>query len=123
MCTVPRQGRSGGGVALLIPIAMEWVLGTDLSSFFIIEYSTESLAIDLFPRTDLPLPFWSQKLVIWEIHRPSRGTIHQSLESLECMLAKLSSEGPIVFIMGDLNINSMDCPNASISTDLLNLYL
>lgn len=117
-----RQDKSGGGVALFVPTAMEYEQRTDLSSVFIKDISAECIAIDLLLRTNHSVSSRNRNLVICKIYRPPGGLTHLFLESMEWLLEKSSSEGPIVSIMGDLNISLMDCPISPISTDLLNLF-
>lgn len=120
---VSRQNKTGGGVPLYIPTATEYERRDDLITIFTGNNSAECIAIDLFLRNNQLKSSHNKKLVICEIYRPPGSPVCQFLESMECMLEKNSSEDPIVYIMWDLNINLMNCPNSSTSIDLLNLFL
>lgn len=64
-----------------------------------------------------------KKLLICEIFCPPRRPIHSFLDSLNCFLMMVSADGPMVYIMGDLNINFLRYPKTTVSVDVLNLFL
>ena len=95
LITNDRQSRSGGGVAMYIPISFECQTKTEL---YMMNDSLESLFVEII------IP-GEKNLLVGVVYRPPNGDVNEFIEELSNTLSSPLSRNKKIIIMGDFNIN------------------
>lgn len=105
----------GGGLALLIKQSISFCERPDLSQHL---NHAESLFIEL-PRSSFG---FNKKIIVGEIYRPPNSNKQAFIEEIENILSILNRNDCICYLMGDFNIDLMNCDSDPVALNFLNSF-
>lgn len=108
-----RHGKRGGGVGLYIPSQLEFQVRQELS---VMTDNLETLFVQVF------LPE-RRNIVVGIIYRPPQGNLGLVTDDLHDLLSVPFLNNKSVFLMGDFNVNLLQCESNNQFHDFLNLLL
>jgi len=110
---VRKEGR-GGGVSLYIDADVKYKRRQDLND--IVSNTAEGVFIEI-PKTEFKT---RKNLIIGEIYRPPNTSINIFREEMESLIRKMEGENVYFYMLGDYNINLLNCENHGDTNDFLN---
>ena len=112
--SLTREHKRGGGVSLFVSSSFNAVLRTDLN---ILNNNIEALFIELSKKeTNL-----SKDNIIGIIYRPPASSMDDFYEKLSDILCKIKVEDKLLHLMGDFNINILECDNNRPTANFIDL--
>lgn len=111
------NSRSRGGVGLMIFSSFAYYDYPDLANNFV--SSGEATVIKLSSQ----IPYNKEKLIIREIYRPPSPSFQDFITEFNNLLRIVSGENPVVYILGDLNIDLVKFPANKNSFEFINTWL
>ena len=109
-----RASRQGGGVSLLIADDLTYIMREDLR---VMDAHLECLFIEL----DGASVNSDRNYVVGVVYRPPNTNVDLFSDTLSNIITKIKSENKKCFIMGDYNINLLNCDKHTPTEDFINM--
>ena len=94
-----RRDKRGGGVALYIPSHMDYQICPEIT---VMTDVLETIFVEIF------VP-GKRNVVIGVVYRPPQSNLNLVMDEMQNILSNPSLDNKIVFLMGDYNVNLLNC--------------
>ena len=108
----PRNNKTGGGVGLYFSVDLNYKLRNDLN--FNNTGCAESLFIEITKSN-------GKNIVVGVVYRPPNSDVNDFIQDMDSLITKISRENKICYLMGDFNLNLLNCENHKLTNAFLDI--
>ena len=108
----PRKNKTGGVVGLYFSVDLNYKLRNDLN--FNNTGCAESLFIEITNSN-------GKNIVVGVVYRPPNSDVNDFIQDMDSLITKISRENKICYLMGDFNLNLLNCENHKMTNEFLDI--